>query len=191
MEGGEIISENKKTTEIFNEQFTNTFKKLNIPDIKLTNQSVNKSVINTEPIDCIIHTYDNHSTILKIREHIDQTEIFSFNKINITQMETEINLLNPNKAPGVDGISTNILKGTSDILKSPLTKLYNISVENRQFPHNLKFANVTPLFKKDNNTDEASNRPVSVFTIYINVQTNNYLCSKHHFTISLWVSKRL
>ena len=46
-------------------------------------------------------------------------------------MKTEINLLSPNKAPGVDDIPTNILKGTSDILKSPLTKLYNISVENR------------------------------------------------------------
>ena len=148
MEGGEIISDNKKTTEIFHEHFTYTGKILNIPNIKLTNQSVNESIINTDPIDNIKHTNDNHSTTLRIREHIHQT-----------QMETEINLLNPNKAPGVDGIPANILKGTSDTLKSPLTKLYNIFVENRQFPQNLKFADLTP---KDDNTDKANYRPVSV-----------------------------
>ena len=41
----------------------------------------------TDPIDSIIHTYDNRSSILKLREHIDQTEIFSFNKINITEID--------------------------------------------------------------------------------------------------------
>ena len=71
-------------------------------------------------------------------------------------MENEINPLNPDKAPGVEDIPANILKGTSDILKSPLTKFYNISVENQQFPHHLKFANITPLLKKDYNTDKAN-----------------------------------
>ena len=84
-------------------------------------------------------------------------------------MEMEINQLNPKKAPGVDGIPANILEGSSDILKSPLTELYNISMENQQFPDNLKFANVTPLFKKDDNTDKANYRPVSVITIHFKI----------------------
>ena len=62
----------------------------------------------------------------------------------------------------MDGIPPNILKGTSDILKSPLTKLHYISIDNRKFPRNLKFANVTPLFKKDANNDKVNYRPVSV-----------------------------
>ena len=77
-------------------------------------------------------------------------------------METEINQLNPKKTPGVDGIPANVLKGASDILKSSLPELYNISMENQQFPDNMKFAHVTPLFKKDDNTDKANYRPVSV-----------------------------
>ena len=104
MENGEIISDNKKTTEIFNDHFTNIVKKLNIPDINFKNQSVNPSIISTDPIDSIIQTYDKHPSILKIRGYIDQTKIFSFHKVNITQMEMEINQLNPKKAPGVDGI---------------------------------------------------------------------------------------
>ena len=83
-------------------------------------------------------------------------------------MENEINQLNPNKAPSVDGIPTNIVKGTSITLKSPLKKLY-ISVENQQSPHNLKFANVTPLFKKDDNMDDEANySPVSVNHPHLN-----------------------
>ena len=35
-------------------------------------------------------------------------------------------------------------------------------MENQLFPHYLKFANVTPLFKKDDNTDKTNYRPVSV-----------------------------
>ena len=38
-------------------------------------------------------------------------------------MEKEINNLNPKKVPGEDGILA------EDILKSPLTQLFNISVE--------------------------------------------------------------
>ena len=162
VENGEIISDNKKMTEIFNDHFTNIIKKLNIPDINFKDQSVNPSIISTDPIDSIIQTYDKRPSILKIRGYIDQTKIFSFHKVNITQMEMEINQLNPKKAPGVDGIPANILKRASDILKSPLTELYNISMENQQFPDNLKFSNVTPLFKKDDNTDKANYRPVSV-----------------------------
>ena len=112
-------------------------------------------------------------------------------------MENEINQLNPNKARGVGGIPTNILKGTSDILKSPLTKLYNISVEKQQFPRNLKFANVTPLFKKDDNTGKTNYRSVSVlpstsklFERLTFKQITN-LCSKQNFTLSSWISKRL
>ena len=89
----------------------------------------------------------------------------------------------------MDVIPANILKGTSDILKSPLTKLYKISVGNRQFPHHLEFANVTPLFKNDDSTDKANYRPVSVlpstsklFERLMFKQITN--CRKHHFTIS-------
>ena len=81
-------------------------------------------------------------------------------------MEMEINQLNPKKAPGVDGIPANILKGASDILKSPSTELYNISMENQQFPDNLKFANVTPLFKKDYNTDKNQLQASKCITIH-------------------------
>ena len=44
-------------------------------------------------------------------------------------METEINSLNPKKAPGMDGIPANILKESVELVKSPLTQLFNTCVE--------------------------------------------------------------
>ena len=162
VEDGEIISDNTKTAEVFNDYFVNIVKVLDIPQISFSKESGTSNMINNDPIDNIIHTYDNHPSILRIREHINQTELFSFSKINETQMETEINDLNPKKAPGIDGIPANILKESVDIVKSPLTQLFNTYVENQQFPNKLKYAIVTPLFKKDDNTDKANYRPISV-----------------------------
>ena len=132
MEDGEIISESTKSAEVSNDYFINIVKDLDIPNIATTEESVK-----TDPIENTIQTYANHSSICRIRERVDQTDQFSFCKINVSQMEKEINNLNPKKAPGEDGIPANILKESEDILKSPLTQLFNISIEDQKFPNNL------------------------------------------------------
>ena len=106
-------------------------------------------------------------------------------------METEINSLNPKKAPGMDGIPANILKESVELVKSPLTQLFNTCVETQQFPNNLKYAIVTPLFKKDDNTDKANYRPISVLpsiskiferlmfkqiSNFVQIKISQYLC---------------
>ena len=70
--------------------------------------------------------------------------------------------LNPKKAAGTDFISTNVIKDSVTVLKSPLTKLFNNSVEECHFPPDLKYANVTPLYKKDDNTNNENYRPISI-----------------------------
>ena len=92
-----------------------------------------------------------------IRGHISQIELFSFNNVNETLMETEINELNPNKSSGMNDIPDNILKESVDIVKSPLTQLFNTYVENQQFPNKLRYVIVTPLYKKEDNY-----RPISL-----------------------------
>ena len=109
-------------------------------------------------------TFVNHPSIRRMRGHISQIELFSFNNVNETQMETEINELNPNKSPGTDDIPDNLLKESVDIAKSPLTQLFNTYVQNQQFPKKLKYVIVTALFKKEDDTDEVSYRPTSIIS---------------------------
>ena len=122
LDDGKIISENTKIAEVFNDYFINIVKDLQITDIILAEVPVIPQNIN-DPIDNILYTYLNHPSIIKIRIHVDQAEKFSFSNATEKQIETEINKLNPKKAPGADGIPTNILKEFVDILKSPLHKL--------------------------------------------------------------------
>ena len=190
LDDGKIISENTKIAEVFNDYFINIVKDLQIPDIILAEVSVIPQNIN-DPIDNILYTYHNHPSIIKIRIHVDQAEKFSFSNVTEKQIETEINNLNPKKALGADDIPTKILKEFVDILKSPLHKLYNCSVENHEFPNNLKHALVTPLFKKDDNTDKSNYRPISVLpsiskiferlmfkqlSTFIEIKISQYLC---------------
>ena len=63
-------------------------------------------------------------------------------------IENIIEVLNPNKASGDDGISHKILKGVSKSVSKPLCILMNISFDAGFFPDTWKLANVIPIFKK-------------------------------------------
>ena len=54
----------------------------------------------------------------------------------------------PKKTTGADSIPAKILKRSIDIVKEPLTQLFNNSIDKSEFPSDMKLANVSPLFKK-------------------------------------------
>ena len=83
-------------------------------------------------------------------------------KVNETQIKTEILELNPKKSAGFDAIPSKIIKDSIKILTSPLTNLFNTSVIESVFPSDLKYANVTPLYKKDDNTNKENYKPISI-----------------------------
>ena len=70
--------------------------------------------------------------------------------------------LNARKSAGYDEIPPKIIKDSITTLSTPLTELYNVSVKESMFPLDLKYANVAPLFKKDDNTNKENYRPISI-----------------------------
>ena len=56
-------------------------------------------------------------------------------------------VLNPNKASGDDGISHEMLKGVSKSVSKPLCILINRSFDEGIFPDTWTLANVIPIFK--------------------------------------------
>ena len=158
VENENIISENKEIAEIMNDYFVNITKELNIPEETLCDVD---SLIR-DPIDTIIQTYSEHPSILKIKESVNFSKNFRFDELNQSQIEDEILSLNSKKATGADSIPPKILKHSVHILKSPLTQLFNSMVKINHFPSDLKYANVSPLFKKDDNTNKENYRPISI-----------------------------
>ena len=75
----------------------------------------------------------------------------SLSQIICTEQEIEnktIEVLNPNKASGDDGISHKMLRGVSKSVSKPLCILMNRSFEEGIFPDIWKIAYVIPIFKK-------------------------------------------
>ena len=123
---------------------------------------MNTNIVCIDPIDHILFNYKNHPSILKINDSVKLTETFTFSKVNETQIKTEILELNPKKSAGFVEIPSKIIKDSIKILTSPLTNLFNTSVIESVFPSDLKYANVTPLYKKDDNTNKENYRPISI-----------------------------
>ena len=66
------------------------------------------------------------------------------------------------KPPPFGDIPAEMLKSATDVHVSLLTKIINSSIRNGCFPDELKAAEVTPIFKKNDDLDKENYRPVSV-----------------------------
>ena len=75
-----------------------------------------------------------------------------------------INELSPIKASGPNGIPTNILQMSSNIICAPISKIFNISVLTGTHPEKLKHANVIPIFKKGSRLLVSNYRPISLLS---------------------------
>ena len=131
-----------------NEYFVNVTKNLDIPEFKIEQLHINTNIVSIDPIDHILFNYKNHPSILKINVCVKLTETFTFNKVNKTQIKTEILELNSKKSAGFDAIPSKMIKDSIKVLTSPLTNLFNTSVIESVFLSDLKYANITPLYKK-------------------------------------------
>ena len=189
-----------------NDYFVNIKKNIDIPENVIESiPDINLQII--DPIDKILYLYREHPSITKIKEHIQHPNTFSFEMITQTLMENNITDLNVKKAAGADEIPPRILKSSVNVIKEPLTRLFNSSIKEGHFPSDLKYANITPLFKKEDTTNKENYRPISILpsiskvferiilqqiTFYVNDILSPYLCgfrkgySAHHALLRLF-----
>ena len=90
------------------------------------------------------------------------SSIFAFKTISCESVIKMINELKPNKAVGLDKVSSWLLKDAADIVAPSLKSLFNISINTGCFPSTGKLAKISPLFKKGNKQDPSNYRPISV-----------------------------
>ena len=110
-----IIDDDKALWEVFNGLFRNAVKNLNI-----------------EPYESIcraIRKYENHPSVLKIKEvYTTEKQHFSFQPTNLESVIHEIFALNSSKVSPIDSIPTKILKENYDILGFKLSIVFNASI---------------------------------------------------------------
>ena len=77
-------------------------------------------------------------------------------------MFDKLTQLNPNKAPGPEGWPLFCLKECAQELSSPLSFLYNKSLECSVLPKHWKEALITPVHKKGDRSNASNYRPISL-----------------------------
>ena len=73
--------------------------------------------------------------------------------------------LDPNKAPGPDGVTPRILKELDDELAPSFALLYQSSLNSGSVPQDWRSANVTPIFKKGERYRPENYRPISLTSV--------------------------
>ena len=77
--------------------------------------------------------------------------------------------MNPNKAPGPDGMHGKVLKNCARSLAYPLSILYNLSFVTGCIPPDWKLASVVPVFKKGDENSVENYRPISLTSLVMKV----------------------
>ena len=117
---------------------------------------------------------------MKIREkHSKLYNSFSFHAINPEEIMVYMKQFNIKKAMGYDNIPGKIIRLAHKELSVPFANLINTSLSWNVFPDIMKCAEVSPIFKKDDNLLKGNFRSVSILTsifkIYENVVNNQLL----------------
>ena len=89
-------------------------------------------------------------------------QLFSFRQITIQEMFDQLIKLDPKKATPQEAIPPKILRENADLFSLPLTQFFNKLVVESAFPNDLKLADVSSLYKKDDNMKKQNYRPISL-----------------------------
>ena len=165
IENGKIIRDEHQIAEIFNKFFSNAVQDLNIEKYEhfsFDKYFLCKDNINEDPILRAIEKYENHPSILKIKEKTPNNTGFSFQPTNLRSVIREIGDLNESKSAPIESIPPGILKDHYDIIGPQIVIDFNSSIKTGIFPQNQKLAVVSPLFKKDDKQCKGNFRPVSI-----------------------------
>lgn len=109
--------------------------------------------------------FGNSFSLICTTSSISENSFF-FYPVDVEEVMLVIKSLKNKKSTGIDHISVNILKTVSDIIAEHLAHLINLSVISGKFPTLLKLASVIPVLKRDDPSNVANYRPISVLSVF-------------------------
>ena len=103
-----------------------------------------------DQVEIVIKKFENHLSVLSIKETININELFQFLEITSEEILSEINNLDNKTVGSYKNVPTKILKESSEISCEYMTKIWNEqAVMQKSFPNELKLADSTPVLKRD------------------------------------------
>ena len=137
----------------------------------------------------IIKQYENHSSIINIKNHIDSPATRSdIPTAKIEDINNIIKNINPKKATGPDKIPPKIVRLIATIIDSHLMNIINNDLSNNSFSNEAKVATVRPIYKKKSRDKIENYRPVSILSCFSKVY-EKFLLEKFKPIINTFLSK--
>ena len=143
-----VVADEKALATLMNNYFVNVTADLDLKRDSENFYDTPASVYN------IKKKFQDHQSVLKIKKAFNVTDLFSFHETTEDEIRKEISKLDGSKATPVGDIPAEMLKSTIDVHVSLLTKIFNSSIRNGCFPDQLKAAEVTPIFTKNDDLDK-------------------------------------
>ena len=100
-----------------------------------------------------------------MKNKITVPKLFAFTEASVSDIEKESSNLNTKKASMFKNITPKILKASIESCSEVLTKLFDNTILNSDFPDKLEVADVRPLFKKDDPQKSKNYGPASVLPV--------------------------
>ena len=126
------------------------------------NLKANK-ISHREELVNILDTFKNHKSAQMIKlANFHSYSLLNFSKVTESEVKKEILNLSAKKATKNGEIPAKILKKSVGIYLKEITFIINDCIENGIFPDDLKLADVSPIFKKEDSFKKGNYRPVSI-----------------------------
>ena len=161
VENDAMINDESGTETIFNKFFANIVEKLGI----LTEEQTTYSAANQlSKVEMAITKYKNHPSIKAITSRMERLgkPTFNFKFTSHEETEKEVNNLKIKKASQKSYIPLKIINEIVNIISYFLYHNFNNSLTCATFPTSMKYADVTPIHKKDDKTGKENYRPISI-----------------------------
>jgi len=188
----QILTSHNKTKTAWNIVKTETGKKLRkeeVASLKINDELMhNQQVIANSFNDYFLNTAEKLMTAKQI-DQLSQIKTgaplrnklqscrqpytnIKFRYTSTEEIERIIKSLKTKKSQGYDEIPIKILKWSAPFISSPLTYIFNKSIELGLFPSRLKYSTVRPIFKAGDKFNMSNFRPVSILTSFSKILEN-------------------
>ena len=152
-EGDDVITDSHEVAKVFNDYFHDAMLQMG-----------NGDDISDVSVDGIIDKYATHESINVIKSSFNRENHFCFTHVTADHVCKMLSQVDKKKSTGYDGLSAKLVCKAADVLAPTITRLINDMLNQCSFPDGMKYAEISPIFKKDNALDKTKYRPVSVLT---------------------------
>ena len=103
-----------------------------------------------------------HPSVIAIKENVNVSCEFNFSLMSQQSVKEALSLLDPKKATGCDGITSEFLKMNAEQLAPSLSSLYNSCITQGKWPSEWKKGEWAPVHKKADKDLDENYRPITV-----------------------------